>query len=500
VVGLLAVGAGAFAVWSAFFATGPQPAEALPDSTIGYVSIDLDPSGKQKLEALEALKKFPAFEDAVELNTDDDLRLRLFELAQDDGVCNDLDFGDDVEPWLGNRFALAAVDLGKQDDEGNAVPTVVGVIQVEDSDAAEEGFAKLRDCADSSVSGDEDRSESEMGGWFIEGEWAVIAETEELAQEVSDAAQESPLSEDDDFQKWTDEAGDPGILTAYASPAAGDFLVDAVAGVETDEMRAVFEGFEGAAVTVRFDDGALEVEAASSTDYLGLDSIAATDRGDDVLATLPADTAIALGLGFEEGWFNEVVDYASNFSGGLFDIDEAIAEVEDETGMSLPEDAETVTGESAAISIGSDFDPLAFEDGADPDELPIGLKIKGDPDAIAGVLDKVLEQVDASNEILDAFGYASEGDYVVAGLSDDYTEQLIDDGELGDSEVYQDVVRESENASSVLFVNFDAGDWLVEVAQDDDELRENLEPLSALGISVWTDDDVSHSVLRITTE
>ena len=58
--------------------------------------------------------------------------------------------------------------------------------------------------------------------------------------------------------------------------------------------------------------------------------------------------------------------------------------------------------------------------------------------------------------------------------------ELLEDGELGDTDVFQDVVREAEDAAAVLFVNFDAGDgWLVEVAGDDEEVADNLEPLRA---------------------
>ena len=34
------------------------------------------------------------------------------------------------------------------------------------------------------------------------------------------------LADDDDFKHWTDEAGDPGVVTLYAGPAAGDYLAD----------------------------------------------------------------------------------------------------------------------------------------------------------------------------------------------------------------------------------------------------------------------------------
>src|SRR5690349_6472483 len=63
VVGAVAAVGVAGASWAAlsFFSTGPQPAEALPASTIGYLSVDLDPSGGQKIEALRTLQKFPAF-------------------------------------------------------------------------------------------------------------------------------------------------------------------------------------------------------------------------------------------------------------------------------------------------------------------------------------------------------------------------------------------------------------------------------------------------------
>ena len=82
-VGLVAVGVGAWAAYN-FLTTGPQPAEALPAKTLGYVSIDLDPSGGQKIEALQTLNKFPAFKDYVGINADDDLRKEIFSRIQDE--------------------------------------------------------------------------------------------------------------------------------------------------------------------------------------------------------------------------------------------------------------------------------------------------------------------------------------------------------------------------------------------------------------------------------
>ena len=165
--------------WAAtwYFSSGPDAAEALPDSTIGYASINLDPSGDQKIEALKTLNKFPGFKAELKLDAKDDIRKELFEELQKDGTCTDVDYDDDIEPWLGDRMAVAAVDLGEDE------PTPVFVVQVSDKDKAEDGIDKLKTC-DSGDSGDESESDEESGGYVVEGGWAVVAETQDLAEKV----------------------------------------------------------------------------------------------------------------------------------------------------------------------------------------------------------------------------------------------------------------------------------------------------------------------------
>lgn len=530
VIGLGAIGTG---VWAAmgFLTTGPQPAEALPAGTIGYVSVDLDPNGGQKIEALRTLRKFPAFKDEVGLDTDDDLRERIFEEIQDADACEGLDYADDIEPWLGDRFAVAAVD------QGGETPVPVLVVQVQDADAADEGFAQLRECA---VGGDSEESADDLGGWSIDGEWAVVAETQEIADDVADAAAESSLADDEEFRTWTDEAGDGGILTAYAAPEAGTVIAEEIGGFglpfgggssdcayeaepydpETGElpdhdeycedsdgtevpgeMMSALEEFRGGALTVRFDDGALEVEVASGADVMGLETLLASDQGGAAMATLPEDTAAAFGLGFEEGWFDEAVDYIGATMDADFDVEAMVADAEAETGLSLPEDAETLAGESVVVAISSDFDPELFFNSGGLD-IPVAAKIKGDVEDIDAVLEKLVASASETDpEAGEILGSDSDGDFVVIGPDADYRAEVLEGGGLGDSDVFEDVVREAGDAGSILFVNFDAGDgWLVGLGDDDPELRENLEPLEGLGLSGWLDDGVGHGVLRITTD
>jgi hypothetical protein len=63
------------------------------------------------------------------------------------------------------------------------------------------------------------------------------------------------------------------------------------------------------------------------------------------------------------------------------------------------------------------------------------------------------------------------------------------------------VVEHADDAAAVLYIDFDAGDdWLAELAGDDDEVRDNLAPLAALGMSGWVDGDTAHTVIKVTTD
>lgn len=497
VAGGAVIAGGAWAA-SSFFATGAQPAEALPDSTVAYFSVDLDPSGGQKIEAIRTLRKFPAFTDAINLETDDDLRERFFEEIVKSGECEGLDYAEDVEPWVGSRAAMAAVDLG--DDE----PAAVGVVQVTDAGRAEDGMATLVE----TCGGDSE----DAGGWVVDGDWMVVAETEGIAQQVVDAADGASLAGDAAFGRWTGEAGDEGVMSFYVAKAAAQYLDDA-AGMGAmlgampmqrdeevpDELQELIDDFDGAAATVRFDGGSVEVEYAMSDYQQDLTALIDGNTGVDMVAGLPDDTLAAFGFSLREGWGEDMIDYLRSVlsaSDGT-DIDEEIATFEDETGLAVPEDLETLLGEGVSVSVGSGIDPDAITNGG-PGEVPAGIRILGDADEIQAVLDKLAAL--AGPEAAE-FLQVTQGDgYAVLALQDDYRGRLEGGGDLGGTDDYAEVV-ESDDAQSVFYVNFDADDdWLVRLTKDIPEVSENVAPLSAFGVSGWVDDDVIHGMLTVTTD
>jgi len=506
VAGGAVVAGGAWAA-SSFFSTGSQPSEALPDSTVAYFSVDLDPSGGQKIEAIKTLRKFPGFTDKIDLETDDDLRERLFEEITKSGGCEGLDYAEDVKPWLGSRAAMAAVDLGED------TPAPVGVVQVTDAGKAEAGVAKLID-----VCGGGEEAEGDVGGWVVEGDWMVLAETKDIASQVVDAAGDGSLSGDASFEKWTGQAGDDGFMSVYVAKGVTSYLDDlggfspgsmmrgdlGMTPQETPEevpenLQQMIDDFDGAAATVRFDDGAVEIEYAMSDYQPDMTKYVQSDQGVSMVAGLPEDTVAALGFALEEGWGQAMLDYAKKTlsSSDGSDIDEEISQLEAETGLAFPEDLETLLGDGVTVSLGSGIDPDAITNGG-PGEVPAGIRVKGDAEEIQAVLDKISAQ--APPEMAEFMVVTESDGYAVLALQDDYRGKLESGGDLGDNDDYAQVV-ESDDAQTVLFVNFDADDdWLVRITEDWPEVSENLAPLSAFGVSGWVDGDVMHGLFKLTTD
>ncbi len=326
-----------------------------------------------------------------------------------------------------------------------------------------------------------------------------------------DAADGASLAGDASFDQWTSEAGDEGFMSFYVAKAAAQYLDDAAGmgamlggmpseGSEEvpDQLAGLIEEFDGAAATVRFDDGAVEVEYAMSNYQKDLTAFIDSETGVDMVAGLPEDTLAAFGFSLQEGWADAMLDYVKDtVPDEAATIDDQVAQFESETGLSFPEDIETLLGEGVSVSLGSGIDPDAITNGG-PGEVPAGIRIKGDADEIQAVLDKIAAQ--GPPEMAE-FLQVTEGDgYAVLALQDDYRGKLEGGGDLGGTDDYAKVV-ESGDAQSVFYVNFDADDdWLVRVTKDMPEVSDNVAPLSAFGVSGWVDGDVLHGMLKLTTD
>ena len=486
-----AVGAGAYGV-TQLMAGGDSAASAVPASAIAYVSLDLDPSAAQKIEAIEIMRKFPGVRDELDISSRDDLRRTLFREIQKDGDCKSLDYADDVEPWIGDRVAVAAVPAAGDD----IAPLMA--LQVTDGDAATTGLRALQKC-----SGDDGAV-----GIAVSGDYVLVAEKQADADAMAKSAEDASLADDADFTTWMDRTGESGIITMYAakdaaaalvaesskSGSGGDIAGETFGPAQGKQLEAALKDFEGAAGVVRFKDGAVEAEFSSKGVSKGVGG-ADGDRGPDV-ATLPGTTAAVLSVALQDGWLDEGMDSLRSMIGP--DFDSTLAQAEQQTGLTLPEDAETLLGEGLSISVDASLDIEGLKSSPDPTKVPAGVRITGDADKITAVIDKLKAAAGPQADIVQV---RSKGNLVSVGLDRAYVDTLLKDGDLGESASFTKVVPEAGRASGVLFLDFDAGNGWAERLAEDAEMKANVKPLDALGVSSWEDDEqVQHALVRLTTD
>jgi hypothetical protein len=511
VIGVVALGAGAWAAMS-FLQQGEQPAAALPSTTVAYASIDLDPSGSQKIDAFRTLNKFPAFKDKVGIHSVDDVRQKLGDELIKSLGCDGLTFDHDIDPWLGNRAAVAAVDLGGTN------PEPVSVVQVTDDGKADAGLEKLMACG-GDTTGDV--------AYDVHDGWAILASSQDAVHQVVSGTDHASLADDDTYQKWTKATGDSGVVTLYAAPAAGDYLSRQLSDLEsnlgglglamdptrlgtasyatssayhstlttdTSGLDRVLEDFQGAAATIRFTGDGLELSTVSDPSLS--QSSLASDQGGAIVQNLPDDTAAAIGIGLEPGWLSSFADRIALYSGDA-DGHQLLQKLSRESGLDLPDDVETLLGSSTALSISKDFDYEAASMSDDGSGVPVAVTVKGDPAAI----DQVLRKIRAQEPGAAVLGTDSSGDLVAMGPTPAYRQEVLAGGHLGDTEAFRGVIPDAADAGIVVYVDVDGLDKVIsQLAGGDQQVDDNLAPLKALGFSSWMDGDVARMSLKVSTD
>jgi hypothetical protein len=465
-----------------FSAAGPQAAEAIPSDAVFYVGVDLDPSAEQKINALRFLNHFPAFKEASGVtDADTDIRKTFFDKVLGP-MCPGLSYDNDIEPWIGSTFAVA----GMPPAQGATEPIVVGAIEVSDEDGAKTGLDKLAGCGSSGV--------ADFGLAFTGG-YAIVAETQAEADRYADAASSSSLADDADFQSDMDSLGDLGVATAWVDIDGaldlftGQIPVDEVSPSDLDFLKS---SYQRAAFTFRFESDHAEL---ASTVYGDTPDI---DHEDNQIVNLPDTTVFAASeAGGDErlaqSW--DTIMQAAGESGA--DIESQIQEFEDQTGLAVPEDIETVLGDNVLFAV--DEAGLTSEalSAGDPSLLNLGVRFTGDKDAINGIYEKVESLIEQESGGDIPFVKQDTDDGIVIATNDDYAGKLGSDGNLGDSDALTSVVDDAASKEFVLFFNFDqVEEQVLQAAADDGaptEILDNLRPLQAVAITSDTDGHYTNS-------
>lgn len=477
-VGVLSAGA-LGARW--YLHTGAQPAEVLPASTLAYVAIDLDPSGKQKLAAHSVLDKLPVAK-SEDLGGVGDLRKQIVDRILDAGDCTSLSFDHDVKPWLGQRAAVAMVKV-------DASPQPVIVLQSSDDDKADKGMQALSQCGG-----------SDFGGWDVHDGWILWSEKKQYADAVVEAAKQGTLADDPTYQHTLEEAGGAGLVNAYvAKSALSAFLgqLDMFGGSLPPGLLAkAAEKMPAVALTVRAAD-----------DQVRADLVADLPKGskapasvEPALSGLPADSSAVVavrpgGLGGES--FKQGLDAGINSSGASAEERRQMELFSRRVlGTSVEQAFADVLGSTLVAVLG----PTTADDANhSPEQLPIAARLTPDPDKrtrVLGYFQRLSQQVPLGQWA------AVDGDSIVAGTSPEARSTLLDGGGLTSAKKFSSVVDlDGHDVAAALYVDLHSG-LITEALQrglgfQEPALLANLQKLSAVGLAGWVDGTTSHVQLRV---
>lgn len=469
-----------------FSGGGARPADVLPAGAFAYAEIDLDPPAGQKVDGFRFLRQFPDLRDKL---SGDDLRKAVFEAVAPQAGWGDLDYESDVEPWLGQRLGVGvyppAALGGKPGQQGErAMPTFVLALQVTDADKAETGLARL----------------AEPLGFVVDGEYALLAESQEMARRAQADGKDKPLAGSGTYAADTADLGD-GFASAWVDMAAAEGLagmvnplslgaVGGLGGVDT------VAGSGRAAYVARFDGpDAIEV-AGRFTDADALAGVErATLRG---MGDLPASTVVALGLA---GGDQLVAPMWENLrkqveaAGGNFD--DLVDDAQGELGVSLPADLETLLGSNLLAAL----DSSGFDEG----RFDAGVRTTTDPVRAAALITKLTAALASLEPDLKA--EATHDGYVLA-TGPDMASRLSGGAAdpLGSSEAFRRALPDVEGARMAVWVDVkplvsSMSGMFGGPAESDESVDPNLEPIAGFGMTLSTDGDNGGSFrMRLVTD
>jgi hypothetical protein len=453
---VLVLGGTGYAVASYLDGGGSQPEDVLPVDTLGFVKLDLDPSAGQKMALGSLLEKFPGLVGEGE----GDLREQLLEPLLDESG-TDLDYAADVQPWLGDRMAVAAVPA-EESEEGVAP---VAALAVTDAEQMAEALTRAREASDF--------------GFALRGDYVLITDSQERADRL--AAAEKTLIDDADFTGDREALGGDQFALAWADLSAAQSIL--AAQVPAGPVPGGIFGGEELSGRIILglhaeDDAAELVGMDFGVSDFGVPSSEPTR----LLQDLPEDT---LGAGSASGVGDRVVAAWDDLqeSGALAGAEEPLAEL----GLELPDDLRTLFGTDLVVA--------AFGDVEDP---RVGARVvTEDGDRATEIIDDLLAQSGADLEIESA----PVDDGFVLGTDAATADALAaGDGGLGDTGAFQEAVADPDDASAIGYVDLaSVVDQLVAQGGDVGEEAAKYTAVEALGFSATSTDEGSRFVLRITT-
>lgn len=363
-------------------------------------------------------------------------------------------------------------------------------VQVTDPHAARAGLGKLQKAAGTDV-----------GGFVVGDEYALIAQDEATARAAAQGAEKAPLAADKGFTADMKALGDPGIAAAWgdlariadleraglASTGTGDPDADAVLRQQLDHARGHL------AVALRFAGGdGLEL-AGRVTGGQPVPGMAGTTVHH--IGELPATTVAALSIDHADVIAGQLVDeVASVMEAQGTSREDALADIGAQAGLFLPADAKAFVGRNLLLAL----------DGEGLTSTPaFGMRTVSDPASASAVFATIQADLDRFQVLpTGTIAYDEVDDGIVLASTPAYEQVLAHGGgSLGKAARFTAAVPRADSAQGILYV--DVATLLDRAGSHLDlspELRKNLQPIAALGLTETSSGDgAGQFSLRITT-
>jgi hypothetical protein len=301
--------------------TAEGPSAVVPADAPVYLDLTLRPEGDAKEAADAALGT---------ILDSDDPGTKLVSLIEQEAEQHgdEFDYSEDIEPWLGERFAVFLTTIGgdRSDSEGGFI------IETTDPEQALDFVDSQRDegeaTADSSYKGI--KYEIDPDGQVIGhiGDFLVGGD-EPAFKAAVDASKGDSLAESSDFNDALDELDPDRLATMYVP--VKQFLAS-ISSEELDPQalalinRALGDAAEAPVlgqVTASENDVSFELSAGGGS---------VETEESSLLEDLPADTWFALGIGDIGGAIDGAIDAADE--GGI-DSETVKAQIESQTGIEV---------------------------------------------------------------------------------------------------------------------------------------------------------------------
>lgn len=315
------------------------PASVVPSSAPLYFDVTLRPEGEAADQAEAALGKV--------LDSADPSQELITLIEQEAAAEGDpLDYEAEVEPWLGEKFAVFLTTIGgdSADSEG------AFVFETTDVEEAYEYF-KTSERA-SGESGEYEGTEyivDDEGDWLGPVDDFIVGGDPNAFKAAVDAGNDN-LGESDEFNDSVGDLPEDSLATFYLPP---EQFLDAIDEQELDaEARPFAEKALGDAL-----DEPILGDLTASADALTLEFSAGGEGAEpgesDLLETLPADTWLGLGLadvGAAVGRGLESLDEADIPN---LDADQIREQLQTQSGIDLNQDVIEPLGDAAVFVQGT---------------------------------------------------------------------------------------------------------------------------------------------------